>query len=162
MEGGLRLKKILLTITAMGMLAGCSNGDKTVDTPNPKMELLVKENTLLHERLDARPPLSAQELRETMTLSLKALDAMVNKNYEYLESIAAPGVIIKKDSNSFQFEGGFIQNFLQSIDYSKLEYRFHDMKDDVVTVGFAQPPGEYYFEFIYKDDKVLLQSFLTN
>jgi hypothetical protein len=153
------MKKILIALSALFLLAGCTSDQDSVD---PKMELLVKENILLHEKLDERPPLNADQLRETMNLSMKALDAMAEKDYEYLESIADSNFIINKETSSFQFEDGYIQDFLQSIDYSKLEYRFHSLENDIITVGFAQMPAEFYFEFILKDDQILLHSFLTN
>jgi hypothetical protein len=154
-----KMKKILITLSALYLLAGCTSDQ---DTDDPKMELLVKENTLLQDKLDERPPLNADQLRETMNLSLKALDAMVEKDYEYLESIADSNFIIHKETSSFQLEDGYIQDFLQSIDYSKLEYRFHSLENDIITVGYAEMPAEYYFEFILKDDQILLHSFLTN
>jgi hypothetical protein len=153
------MKKILITLSALFLLAGCTSDQDSVD---PKIELLVKENTLLQDKLDERPPLNADQLRETMNLSLKAFAAMAEKDYEYLESIADSNVTINKDTSSFQFEDGYIQDFLQSIDFSKLEYRFHSLENDIITVGFAQMPAEYYFEFILKDDQILLHSFLTN
>jgi hypothetical protein len=153
------MKKILIALSALFLLAGCTSDQ---DSDDPKMELLVKENTLLHEKLDERPPLNADQLRETMNLSMKALVAMAEKDYEYLESIADSNFIINKETSSFQFEDGYIQDFLQSIDYSKLEYRFHSLENDIITVGFAQMPAEFYFEFILKDDQILLHSFLTN
>jgi hypothetical protein len=153
------MKKILITLSTLFLLAGCTSDQDSVD---PKMELLVKENTLLQDKLDERPPLNADQLRETMNLSLKAFAAMAEKDYEYLESIADLNVTINKDTSSFQFEDGYIQDFLQTINFSKLEYRFHSLENDIITVGYAQMPAEYYFEFILKDDQILLHSFLTN
>ncbi|MCM3666123.1 lipoprotein [Mesobacillus subterraneus] len=153
------MKKILITLSALFMLAGCTSDQDSVD---PKMELLVKENTLLQDKLDERPPLNADQLRETMNLSLKAFAAMAEKDYEYLESIADSNVTINKDTSSFQFEDGYIQDFLQTINFSKLEYRFHNLENDIITVGYAEMPAEYHFEFILKDDQILLHSFLTN
>lgn len=97
-----------------------------------------------------------------MNLSLNAFNAMIKKDYDYLQSISDSSVTINWDTNSFQFEGRHDQNFINSMDYSKLEYRFHDKKNEMITVGFAVNSIEYYFEFTQEGETMLLHAFTTN
>jgi hypothetical protein len=130
------------------------------------LEKTIKENEKLHQLLEQRPNLSTHDLRETLNLSFKIMNAMARKDYAYLKSISASTVTIDEDSNMFHFVSDIDheQKFLQSVDFDKLEYRFHDMVDDIITVGFAYKSVEVYYEFVKSDTEpfYLLRSYVTN
>jgi hypothetical protein len=90
------------------------------------------------------------------------MQAMVDKDYDFLESNSDSSVIINKESNSFSFKNSHEQNFLSTIDYKKLEYRFHDANADGIIVGFAQENVELLFTFKQEGSDYLLISYLTN
>ena len=154
------MRKILLAIIFLFLLDGCTN--EKADSTRSEDNKFVEEIEQLQDLLDERPNLSADQLRETLNLSLKTIAAMEKKDYPYLESISDSGVTINKETDSFHFEGRHDQNFLQNIDYSKLEYRFHNKDNDKITVGFAENNAEIIFEFIETDEDILLHSFITN
>ena len=135
-----------------------------VNTITP--EKTLQENEVLHQLLEQRPNLSADDLRATMNLSFKIMNAMASKNYAYLKSISASNVTIDEGSNSFHFVSDIDheQKFSQSVDFDNLEYRFHDMVDGIITVGFAYKNIEVYYEFVKSDTEpfYLLRSYVTN
>ncbi|MEH7884277.1 hypothetical protein V7654_08120 [Bacillus sp. JJ1609] len=154
------MRKILLAITFLFLLAVCTN--EKADSNRSEDNKFVEEIEGLQDLLDERPNLNSDQRRETLNLSFKTIAAMERKDYQYLESISDSGVSIDKETDSFHFEGRHDQNFLQTIDYSKLEYRFHNKVNNKSTVGFAENNAEIIFEFIETDDTLLLHSFITN
>lgn len=131
---------------------------------NPDQTL--QENEELQQLLDQRPNLSADDLRATMNLSFNVMNAMASNDYAYLQSIADSNVTIDEHSNSFHFtsDNNYEQKFSPSIDFNHLEYRFHNLEDDIITVGFAKKNIEMYFEFVKSDSAPYyrLRSYITN
>jgi hypothetical protein len=161
MEGGYAMKNLIFTAVLLFLLTGCTR-EAADKSSNKETQLLIQEIQKLKDELAERPNLSADQLRNSMNLSLRTFNAMLKKDYDYLQSISDSGVTINSDTNSFHFEGHHDQNFINSMDYSKLEYRFHDKKNDKITVGFAENSVEYYFEFIQEGETMLLHTFTTN
>ncbi|QOR65949.1 hypothetical protein IM538_19415 [Cytobacillus suaedae] len=161
------MKKLWIIVTLLA-LVGCTekevvSGTKTHQkVDNQQLEELKKENESLQKQLNERPNLTSHQLRETMNLALKTLDAMVNKDYTYLESISDSLVTIDKSTNTFHFENSHSQQFLEKFDYSKLEYRFHNLDNNKITVGFALNNGEVLFTFKEVNGQFFLVSFITN
>lgn len=155
------MKKMIVTVTLLFFLTGCTSEDAETSSQN-EVQLLIDENQKLKDELAERPNLSADQLRESMNLSLKAFNAMIKKDYDYLLSISDSGVTINRATNSFHFEGRHDQNFTTSLDYSKLEYGGHIVSNEKITVALAENSIEYYFEFIQEDDILLLHTFTTN
>ncbi|MES1047559.1 membrane lipoprotein lipid attachment site-containing protein [Heyndrickxia sp. FSL K6-6286] len=164
------MKQIIIAFTLLFVLVGCSNKDAVEgNAPQPtnspiesNSEVLAQENKELKKQLEERPALTSEQLRETMNLSFKIIQAMINKDYNYLETIKNSNVTINQKRNTFIFDDAHEQAFLQSIDYDHFEYRFHHLEDDVITVGFAQNNSEIVFQFSQKEGRYLLSSFITN
>lgn len=155
------MKNLIFTAVLLFLFTGCTSEEAETKSTNDT-QLLIQEIQKLKDELAERPNLSADQLRESINLSLKAFNAMIKKDYDYLQSISDSGVTINRATNSFHFEGRHDQDFINGMDYSKLEYRFHDKKNEKITVGFAENSIEYYFEFIQKDETMLLHTFTTN
>ncbi len=163
---------LLLFLTLGGMVycyfSSTSQNEPQIasDVNSVTPEKTFNENEERHQLLEQRPILSAHDLRETLNLSFKIMNAMASKDYAYLKSISASTVTIDEDSNSFHFASDIDheQKFLQSVDFDNLEYRFHDMVDDIITVGFAYKSVEVYYEFVKSDTEpfYLLRSYVTN
>ncbi|WP_342558215.1 hypothetical protein [Metasolibacillus sp. FSL K6-0083] len=160
------MKKILITFIILFILVGCSNKENTSQQSSSdnedKLNVLTKQNEELKKQLEERPNLTSDQLRETMNLSLKIIRAMVNSDYSYLETIIDSNVTIDFEKKIFIFENGHEQNFLQSIDYNILEYRFHHLENNIITIGFGQNNAAIYFDFSQKNGEYLLNSFITN
>lgn len=163
------MKKLLLLISFVFLLVGCSDKEtvkEEKDNAKPESNAVAASNDQekeeLQKLLEQRPNVTSDQLRTTMNLSLKILDAMVKKDYVYLESVANDNVTIDKENNAFRYKDGFVQNFFQTIDYSKLEFRGINLNDNVITVNFAENNHELVFQYTVENDKFLLKSFLTN
>ncbi|MCM3239536.1 membrane lipoprotein lipid attachment site-containing protein [Heyndrickxia oleronia] len=164
------MKQIIIAFTLLLALVGCSNKDpvegsasQQTNTPTEsRSEVLTQENKELKKQLEERPALTSEQLRETMNLSFKTIQAMINKDYNYLETITNSNVTINQKTNAFIFDDAHEQDFLQSIDYNHFEYRFHHLENNVITVGFAQNNAEIVFQFSQKEGRYLLSSFITN
>lgn len=155
------MKKIWFTFLVVFILVGCSNKEN-----ENQLNALIQQDEELKSQLEERPNLPAIQLRETMNLSLKIIRAMDNLDFKFLEAVVAPNTLIDHEKKAFIFEDGHEQNFL-NVDYSILEYNFHDLTDGIITVGFAQPSPqngntEIYFEFVQENEKYLLTSYKTN
>ena len=146
------------------VLVGCSEKDRVNVQANNDEYLvkLEKENEELKQLLEERPNVSNKQLRKTMNLSLKIIYAMVNRDYEFLQSIVDHGIVIDREKDSFIFNDGFEQSFIKPIEYEKFEYRAHFAKDDEITVAFGENSIAYYFRFKQTEDKMVLISYLTN
>lgn len=164
------MKKIWFTFLVMFILIGCSNKEDVESQANKENEIQIdasiSQDEELKRQLEERPNLSSLQLRETLNLSLKIIRAMDNLDFNFLETVVVPNTIIDHEKKAFIFENGHEQNFL-NVDYSILEYHFHDLTDGVITVGFAQPSTQYgnieiYFEFVQENEKYLLTSYTTN
>ncbi len=160
------MKKILIAFIILLVLVGCSNkGDtkqQTSSNNESNLNVLTQQNEELKKQLEERPNLKSEQLRETMNLSLKIIQAMENLDYNYLETIKDSNVTINHEKKAFIFDNVHEQEFSQSVDYSNLEYRFHHLENNLITVGFAQNNSEIVFKFSQKEGKYLLNSFITN
>lgn len=171
-KGGCNVKKFLIGAVLLLTLAACSEkenvsvSNETLASSNKELEAqiekLLLENQELKQLIEQRPNVSDEQLRTTLNLSLSIIHAMVNKDYSFLESIVDSSVTISEEDNSFLFEE-HEQKFLQSIDFERFEYRFHDTKNDTIIVGFASNyTSDLVFRFIHQDDNYKLISFITN
>jgi hypothetical protein len=164
-EGAGKMKRIMIAFVILLVVIGCSPKEEAVSkvpSPSENEKALLEENQQLKAILEQRPTVTVTDLRETMNLSMRFMQAMVDKDYDFLESNSDSSVVINKDSNSFSFKDSHEQNFLSTIDYKKLEYRFHDANDDGIIVGFAQENVELIFTFKQEGSDYLLISYLTN
>lgn len=132
-------------------------------TDSNKVAKLEKENAELKELVKKLPDVPYDQLRETMNLSLKTFNAMVEKDYDYLQSVVDSSVSIDKTTNSFVYKDGYKQDFKKTINHEVFEYRFHSLDEDgSIIVGFAENSIEYEFKFKQVNEKMLLISYLTN
>ncbi|WML45973.1 hypothetical protein [Neobacillus sp. PS3-40] len=162
------MKKYLIFVIILFIMSGCtakesinSNVKSVTDSNNAAK--LEKENTELKELVKKLPNVTNEQLVETMNLSLKSINAMVEKDYAYLQSVVDSSITIDKTTNSFVYKDGFKQDFIKTINHKVFDYRFHSLnKDGRIIVGFAENNVEYEFKFKQINGKMLLISFLTN
>lgn len=136
-------------------MIGCSNKEDT----QQQINTLIQQNEELKKLLEERPNITSHELRETLNLSFKVIQAMKNSDSTYLESIVNSNVTVDDEKQIFIFEDGYEQSF-SNFDYSLLEYRAQFSQDNRITVALAevspQSNIEIYFEFIQVGETYLL------
>lgn len=131
------MKKLLIVLSLFTTfsLAACNNQEAAPDdssqgtiTVYQEKEALQKENDDLKQKvseLEASTNNQKNEelmenIRDTLNLSFKVLSAMSDKDFDYLQSVAAPDVKISKDSETLTTEIGEIP-LLKPINLKELE-----------------------------------------
>lgn len=106
------------------------------------------------------------KLKETLNMSFRVIDAMINKDYEYLESNIAPSVTLNKEDNSITFgEMNYSMELMTDFDYSNFEFRGYTIEEDQVMIILGVYNVSYYFEYVEGKSKYgnyLLKALYTN
>ncbi|HZG84103.1 hypothetical protein [Paenibacillus sp.] len=156
------MSKVFLLICPLLFMVACSGINSTVDQNNEDQagEPLAQ--------LDERPSDTfMMDLRETMNLSFKIIYAMERKDYDYLESVSAPGVTVSREEDTIHFNDNSV-NFLENVNLSNLEYwsSTYLESDTKFQIGFAHffddTHSTFYMSFIRKDGHWLFNGFITN
>ncbi|WP_336045979.1 hypothetical protein [Solibacillus ferritrahens] len=106
-----------------------------------------------------------EQLKETLNLSLRAISAMINKDYEYLEEIIAPTVKLNKENNTISFGDSNEIPIRDSFDYNNFEFRAYMVQEDTVLIILGVNNVSYEFSFVEhkgKSGNYLLKSIYTN
>ncbi|MBT2291876.1 hypothetical protein J7E73_22660 [Paenibacillus albidus] len=150
-------------ILLLVMLTGCDSA--------------LPEQTATSDRLPAQEETVSQQeeavrsaLRETLNLSFRIFEAMEQKDYDYLQSVASTGVTINKDQNiiSYRYGDQIIEvNFLKDLHLGNLEYRFYDLDETgtKMELGFAvlrESASEVYLQFVQGEEGWLFAGMITN
>ncbi|UQZ36727.1 hypothetical protein C2I18_26260 [Paenibacillus sp. PK3_47] len=166
-------RAFVVSALAMLLLAGCSGKD---DSPDLEVRQLSGSNGEITETLTDGGQTADEafmaDLSATLNLSFKIIHAMGEKDYSYLESVAAPGVTVNKEENRVYFERGGEQlswDFLQPVTLDKLEYRFSTYVNEQqkeFLAGFAIYSGDSHstveIYFVKQGDVWLFNGLLTN
>ncbi|KYG30050.1 hypothetical protein AZF04_20105 [Alkalihalobacillus trypoxylicola] len=104
-----------------------------------------------------------EHLRESMALSIEIIYAMLNKDYNFLETISSPKISVNHDSNSFTINNQKEQ-FLQNIDFSNIKYKLHNLSsiNDAIVVVFGENDLDIELKFERDNEYYLLSSFVTH
>lgn len=111
------------------------------------------------------------DLRETMNLSFKIIQAMESKNYIFLESVSSSGVKIDTKNNQVVSTYGIDEvkwDFLKEIHLGNLEYwgsgyTESDVEIQIIFAHFFEDThGTIYIDFIKEDNRWLFNGFVTN
>jgi hypothetical protein len=177
------MKKLLIVLSLFTTfsLAACNNQEAAPDdssqgtiTVYQEKEALQKENDDLKQKvseLEASTNNQKNEelmenIRDTLNLSFKVLSAMSDKDFDYLQSVAAPDVKISKDSETLTTEIGEIP-LLKPINLKELEYRgYVQESEDKFQIALARvsPDGssELYIDFIKSSNGWKYNGHITN
>lgn len=141
--------------------------DKKVITSSSNEESLLDVETSTSEFSNTNlETIDHDRLRETLNLSLRVIEAMLNKDYDYLEKVIAPSVSINKENNSITYGDAANEHpIMDDFDYKHFEFRaFIPEKNEVIIIL-----GIYNisYEFIFVEGKsehgnYLLKSLYTN
>ncbi|WP_340032054.1 hypothetical protein NSQ20_05620 [Paenibacillus sp. FSL K6-1122] len=139
-------KLITLLLTAICLVTGCSETDRSVETLKQiernmedaqSIKELREENARLQEQLTIlQEKAHSKEIRnnltETLNLTFRLMAAMESGDIAYLESVSSPNVNISKESNikTILYGGGpYEVPFLKVIHWDEFEFRGYDPKD---------------------------------
>lgn len=136
------MRKISVFLIVSLLLSGCSNNnkDKTNETTDFENEIIN-----LKEEINNTKDITDDQLRESINISLKFIDAMNNSNFEYLERNINPEIKIDREKKVFLDKNNSESKFLKA-DYSKLEYRGHHLNNDKIIMLFGQANSEENIE----------------
>lgn len=164
------------------LLIGCTSNNSTVNDSekiaklaNTQTDQILQENANLKEQLEElqkRPSETfMMDLRETMNLSFKIIQAMESKDYIVLESVSSSGVEIDKENNQVVFTYGSDEvkwDFLNDIHLRNLEYwgsgyTESDLEFQIIFAHyFEDTHGTIYIDFIKEDNQWMFNGFVTN
>ncbi|MEF2965821.1 hypothetical protein V3851_08270 [Paenibacillus sp. M1] len=180
----LRNKGFWISVLISFILVGCTNtGTTKVNSEKEENSDLaviqtagiLEEKAELEEQVKRLQRVPSEtfmmDLRETMNLSFKIMQAMESHDYAYLESVAAPGVIIDKEKNQVVYTYGGEEvrwDFLKGIHLGNLEYwgagyGESEVKFQTIFAHFFNDThGTIYIDFVKKDNKWLFNGLTTN
>ncbi|MHA7584736.1 hypothetical protein B2I21_36170 [Chryseobacterium mucoviscidosis] len=178
------MKKYLLMVFLVFILAGCTNDQNSNESTNSgsngsdetKIEELQNENARLKEQLDnSQGETNNEALSETLNLTFKLISAMGSKDYEFIESVSSPNVEVSRENNNITLKDendGFEVAFLNNINLENLEFRGFDLTDEthaqlfmaeIRTAKGSEGNTALNFDFVRSEDgRWLLEKFLTN
>ncbi|WP_458460058.1 hypothetical protein [Paenibacillus sp.] len=140
-------KLTTLLLTAICLITGCSETDRSVETLKPiernmedaqTIKELREENARLQEQVTIlQEKAHSEEIRtnltETLNLTFRLMAAMDSEDIAYLKSVSSPNVNISKESNTMTILYGgdpsYEVPFLKGIHWDEFEFRGYDQKD---------------------------------
>lgn len=178
----LRNRGYLLSFFVFFLLIGCTSNNSAViesenaaELVNTKIDQITRENDILKEQvkeLQKRPSETfMMDLRETMNLSFKIIQAMDSKDYEFLKSVSSSGVKIDQENNQVVFNYGEDEvrmDFLNELHFGNLEYwgsgyTENEIKFQIIFAHFFEDThGTIYIDFIKEDNQWMFNGFMTN
>ena len=173
------MNKLVIPLLFLLLLSGCKDDTTKVNEVNgiekdlqSQIAQLEIEKKQLKDQVTEMQKILDEErdsLRTTMNLTFKLLTAMEKKDFIYISSIASSNVQIDEQDSSILFDQ---QNYRLELtdktvhNLENLEYRFYDLEDDKMTIGFAEYFLEVhsttYFEFINVEGTWLINYIVTN
>jgi hypothetical protein len=127
-------------------MTGCNETDKSVEALK-SVELheenmqtikeLREENARLREQIiQLQENVHSEELRnnlrETLNMTFKLIDAMESGDIAYIESVSSPNVVISKNSSTMIIHNAghsYEVDFLKDIQWDEFEFRGYDQTD---------------------------------
>jgi len=164
--------KLLLIIVIISILiSGCSSNRSDESLPSVQSSQSTQDTSNLVEQVEVPSDNFMMDLRETLNLSFKILQAMDVNDFTFLESVSATGVMIDKERNqvTYTYSGEEIKyDFLKEINLSNLEYWGsgyigNSSNFQIVFAKFINDThGTIYFDFIKESNRWLFNGFTTN
>lgn len=126
---------------------------------------MLAGSTPVQQPIVVEEPSEQQQLQETFNLTMRLIDAMLIKDFAYLESVVGPDVTIDYENEKLTYEDIGSQQMLTYFDYENFEYRGFIVQDDAMRIVLGVYNGSYEFEFVRdpsSEEGYVLKSFLTN
>lgn len=129
--------------------------DEVEEEEAPKSETLVSQK----DKSESSPSKNNNANSNVKDVATDIIWAQINKDYDYLKSVASEGVTVNEKNNTVVFnnkEASHTFEFLTGIEKEDLEFRFVEGEDsDRAIVGFAAI--DYENEYSYVIEMILNQ-----
>lgn len=142
---------LVFLVGGWGVFYGLLSGDEPVHQPGVELETIA--------------PSEQEQLQETFNLTMRIIDAMVTKDYAYLESVSDSSVTIDYENEILTYDDWGYQAFIDSFEYENFEYRGFMVEGDSLFLILGVYNVSYEFQFVRDPDSeegYLLKSLLTN
>ncbi|MFC4356300.1 hypothetical protein ACFO0S_14660 [Chryseomicrobium palamuruense] len=126
---------------------------------------MLSGSTPVQQPIVVEEPSEQQQLQETFNLTMRLIDAMLTKDFAYLESVVGPDVTIDYENEMLIYDDWGYQAFIDSFDYENFEYRGFMVEGDSLFLILGVYNVSYEFQFVRDPDSeegYLLKSLLTN
>ena len=161
---------MLLLIGGIGSIVYLiSNNSEGISVTSPEENesvVMQQDNGVSNNTSD--DTINQDQLRETLNLSLRIISAMINKDFDYLESVSDSSVTVNRENNSMTFgslEPSYEFTLSDSFDYKNFEFRGYEESGDTIFIYLGVYNVSYEFEFTKSKSEVSNYSFkslLTN
>ena len=161
---------MLLLIGGIGSIVYLiSNNSEGISVTSPEENesvVMQQDNGVSNNTSD--DTINQDQLRETLNLSLRIISAMINKDFDYLESVSDSSVTVNRENNSMTFgslEPSYEFTLSDSFDYKNFEFRGYEESRDTIFIYLGVYNVSYEFEFTKSKSEVSNYSFkslLTN
>ena len=167
-------KTLVIIFTLVLMLFGCEEKSMPVlessnENDKPKIDQLKIENDQMKKQIAEMEKKNDEEkevLRTSMNLAFQLLTAINKKDFETIASISSANVQVNAEDSIIHFNNSSYDMNDQNYLLENLEYRFYDLKDDKMTIGFAnyflEGHSTIYIDLIKKDGQWLFDYLVTD
>lgn len=167
-------KSLVIIFTLVLMLFGCEEKSMPVlessnENDKPKIDQFKKENDQMKKQIAEMEKKNDEEkevLRTSMNLAFQLLTAINKKDFETIASISSANVQVNAEDSIIHFNNSSYDMNDQNYLLENLEYRFYDLKDDKMTIGFAnyflEGHSTIYIDLIKKDGQWLFDYLVTD
>ena len=162
-------KKSIPIVAVMLLLIGgsiyylISNNSEGISVTSPEENesvVMQQDNEVSNNTSD--DTINQDQLRETLNLSLRIISAMLNKDFDYLESVSDSSVTVNRENNSMTFgslEPPYEFTLSDSFDYNNFEFRGYQESRDTIYIYLGVYNVSYEFEFVKIKSEVSNYSF---
>lgn len=167
-------RQMFIIIVFILILAGCKDPASSVsensDVNNiAKIEMLEMTNEQMKKQISDMEKKNEEEkeaLRTMLNLAFQLLTAINNKDYEYITSIASSNIRVNvEESTIYSTDYSYKMNDMPYL-LENLEYRYYQMENDKLTIGFANYFSEGHstinIGFIKQDGQWLFDYVVTD
>ncbi|MFM9276908.1 hypothetical protein [Paenibacillus jiagnxiensis] len=149
----MKSSRMLVITLLLTLFLGACNGvtENTNSELTQQIQSLSEENERLKEQIGDNQNSKGGDtaLRETLNHTFKIINAMEKDDYDFIASVSSPNITINQENKSITIDNRE-QNFLKGINFSNLEYRFYELKDQRLILGIAIVGNEQNIEIVFE------------
>jgi hypothetical protein len=165
---------LILIFLLIFMLFGCEEQSIPVEESsnvkdNAQFEQLKKENEQMKNQIAELEKLNNEEeeaLRVTLNLAFQLFTAINKKDTDQITSISSANVQVNAEDSIIHFNNSSYDMNDQNYLLENLEYRFYELKEDKMTIGFAnyylEGHSTIYIDFVKQGGQWLLDYLVTD
>ncbi|GGA15462.1 hypothetical protein [Psychrobacillus lasiicapitis] len=167
-------KQMFIIFIFILILGGCKepsiplseNSEVNYKAQMEQLEMTNEQMKMKISNMEKKNEEEKEALRTTLNLAFQLLTAITNKDYEYITSISSSNIRVNmEESTIYSTDYSYRMNDKHYL-LENLEYRFYQMEDDKLTIGFANyfPEGHSTINigFIKQDGQWLFDYLVTD